>query len=150
MYQATHQRPVYQLPYCCIMVRCSAVLVSKKQRQIHNPLGRGNNNTSDMQVWYLKAHEFWSKGVVVVVNKSVVIIDTQRLRHYTATPNSYAFLTWSFHRWPQKTEATFQLLTFLLTKLVYLLFIMYLFTYLFIIIYCLFIYLVLATLYVWE
>jgi len=73
-----------------------------------------------MQVWYLKAHEFWSKGVVVVVNKSVVIIDTQRLRHYTATPNSYAFLTWSFHSWPQKTEATFQLLTFLLTKLVYL------------------------------
>jgi len=23
----SHQRPVYQAPYCCIMVRCSAVLV---------------------------------------------------------------------------------------------------------------------------
>jgi len=25
---ATHQRPVYQSPYCCIMVRCSAVLIA--------------------------------------------------------------------------------------------------------------------------
>ena len=24
---AAHQRPVYQSPYCCIMVRCSAVLM---------------------------------------------------------------------------------------------------------------------------
>jgi len=27
MYQPTHQRPVYQSPYCCIMVRRSAVLM---------------------------------------------------------------------------------------------------------------------------
>jgi len=25
--QSTHQRPVYQSPYCCIMVRCSTVLM---------------------------------------------------------------------------------------------------------------------------
>jgi len=25
MQQLTHQRPVYQSPYCCIMVRCSAI-----------------------------------------------------------------------------------------------------------------------------
>ena len=27
MYQRTHQRPVYQSPYCYMMVRCSAVLM---------------------------------------------------------------------------------------------------------------------------
>ena len=27
MQQPIHQRPVYQSPYCCIMIRCSAVLM---------------------------------------------------------------------------------------------------------------------------
>jgi len=27
LYQMYHQRPMYQSPYCCIMVRCSAVLM---------------------------------------------------------------------------------------------------------------------------
>ena len=44
----THQRPVYQSPYCCIMVRCSAVLMCPWRVNIR-------------QIWFLRASLYFSK-----------------------------------------------------------------------------------------
>ena len=84
---ATHQRPVYQSPYCCIMVRCLAVLIYTSLFHQRNGSSKNTYNIINKENTISK-HKV---NMTISIVKNVTIKLQSILEWFTSTHKFFIF-----------------------------------------------------------